>query len=25
GLMKAQAIVGYRVEYGPFKKVEDLK
>ena len=25
GLKKAQAIVGYREEYGPFKTVEDLK
>ena len=25
GLKKAQAIVSYRDEYGPFKTVEDLK
>lgn len=25
GLKKAQAIVSYREEYGPFKTVEDLK
>lgn len=25
GLKKAQAIVGYRDEYGPFKTVDDLK